>query len=45
MVGGVGPAGVAAQALSGIEEGRLDILADDTTRSTKQNLADTPTLA
>ncbi|MFE9851110.1 SDR family oxidoreductase [Streptomyces sp. NPDC005576] len=39
------PADVAAQALSGIEEGRLEILADDTTRFIKKNLANAPTLA
>ncbi|MBV1940401.1 SDR family oxidoreductase [Streptomyces sp. BV286] len=36
------PADVAAQALAGLEEGRLEVLADDTTRYVKQGLAAAP---
>ncbi|WAU84150.1 SDR family oxidoreductase [Streptomyces sp. Qhu-G9] len=39
------PADVAAQALAGLEEGRLEVLADDTTRYVKQGLAAVPDLA
>ncbi|MFG2772240.1 SDR family oxidoreductase [Streptomyces sp. NPDC048350] len=39
------PAEVAAQALLGIEAGLTEILADDTTRYVKQNLAATPNAA
>ncbi|MER6134980.1 SDR family oxidoreductase [Streptomyces sp. NPDC001815] len=39
------PADVAAQALAGLEEGRLEVLADDTTRYVKQGLAAAPDLA
>jgi hypothetical protein len=38
----IDPADVAAQALDGIEKDLLEILADDTTRYIKQNLAFAP---